>query len=116
MNTKLIPVYERVKYLIEYFDMSKSDFASKMNITPQALSNVLSGENNPGFNFIYNLAIAFPNINMRWLITGEGEIFSNFKNLVEEPVIEYENIYDKLKSEIDSLKIRIRMIELKINK
>jgi phage repressor protein C with HTH and peptisase S24 domain len=38
------------------------------------ISHILNGRNKPGASFIEKFLLAFPNVNARWLFTGEGNM------------------------------------------
>lgn len=48
--------------------MSRNRFAEVMGIQPSGLSHLLSGRNNPGYDFIVKLIARFPEINPYWLL------------------------------------------------
>lgn len=57
----------------------KSDFAKKLNITPQALQKYLKGERMPLPDLLEKLNSLGCNIN--WLLTGEGEMIKSISNI-----------------------------------
>ena len=67
---------ERLKFLINQKKLSNAELAEKIGIQKSTVSHLLSGRNKPGFDFLNKLVKVFPDINLRWLITGEGDTFS----------------------------------------
>jgi|GEM_PF-1851545 len=50
-------------------------FAEIMEVQPSSISHILSGRNNPNFDFISKFLKRFPDINPDWIINGEGAIY-----------------------------------------
>lgn len=65
---------ERIAEFIEKKGVTPTEFADTVGIQRSNLSHVLSGRNNPGFSFIQKILSAYPDLDSRWLITGEGEM------------------------------------------
>lgn len=55
--------------------MSQKDFAEAIGIAPGALSNIYSGRTNATGNHVNGIHKAFPNINVNWLMFGEGDMY-----------------------------------------
>jgi len=85
-------ITDRVKQLLNHYGLTAAEFAERLNIQKSSISHLLSGRNKPSFSFISKLAKNFPEINLHWFITGEGDI-SN------QPVqnIKYANLSDNQK-------------------
>jgi hypothetical protein len=49
---------------------------------------VINGFQKPGFGFFEKLAIAFPNLNLSWFLTGEGEMNLNRLDSTEKTILE----------------------------
>ncbi len=75
---------DRIIKFIEAEHISAAEFADKIGVQRSSVSHVLNGRNNPGFSFIQKILESFSNINSRWLLTGEGDIYINKKNGVEQ--------------------------------
>jgi transcriptional regulator with XRE-family HTH domain len=65
---------ERIKRFMDYKGLSPSELADGINVQRSNITHVLHGRNNPGFQFITKMLEAFPDINAKWLLTGEGEM------------------------------------------
>lgn len=63
---------ERIAEIIYSFCKSKADFARKVGEKPQTISNWVARDN--GMNVLNKIIEVFPEINMDWLMTGEGEM------------------------------------------
>lgn len=68
---------DRIVKFIESENLSPAEFADKIGVQRSSVSHVLNGRNNPGFAFIQKILEAFPSINSRWLLTGDGSIYES---------------------------------------
>jgi len=53
--------------------LSASAFAEKVSVQRSSISHILSGRNKPSLEFITKVANAFPDIELLWLLSGDGE-------------------------------------------
>jgi hypothetical protein len=89
---------------------SKRSFYQYAKIDSAQFFRVINGFQKPGFGFFEKLAIAFPNLNLSWFLTGEGEmnldrldstektILENYRKLPDEGKIGFEvrtNLYER---------------------
>jgi len=65
---------ERIRKVMEYAQMTQQDFATRLGISPSSLSSIFTGRTNPGQKQVTAIHQAFPQINMSWLMFGEGEM------------------------------------------
>ncbi|MGV8139502.1 MAG: helix-turn-helix domain-containing protein [Mangrovibacterium sp.] len=65
---------ERIKQFMDRKGLSPSEFADAISVQRSNITHILHGRNNPGFQFITKMLEKFPDINARWLLTGEGEM------------------------------------------
>jgi cold shock CspA family protein len=84
---------------------TQADFYRAAKIDPAQYYRVTDGYQNPGFGFLEKMAVAFPQLNISWFLTGQGDIFLNLLNNKEKQIIENfkeldENI--KIKYEVQS--------------
>ena len=61
--------------------VSASEFADTIGIQRSNVTHVLHERNKPGLQFIVKILESFPEINAKWLLTGEGEMLENKKAL-----------------------------------
>ncbi len=54
--------------------LMQKDFAAKLNLTPQVISDYEKGRRKPGFDFFYHLVTVF-NVDVLYLFTGKGNMF-----------------------------------------
>ena len=67
----------RLKKIMKELDLSQVQVADKTNVTRQNISNIINDKGNPSVEWVRKLVIAFPVIDCRWLVTGEGEMLIN---------------------------------------
>jgi transcriptional regulator with XRE-family HTH domain len=67
---------ERVLHLMQREQLTPAEFAAKLGIDRTSISHFISGRNQPSRVFIEKMLSAFPTLNARWLILGEGEPYS----------------------------------------
>lgn len=91
---------DRIKQVMEYARLSQQDFAARLGISPASLSSIYTGRTNPTNNHVSAIHRAFPEINVNWVMFGEGEMLipntvndstaddehSTEKNFAESPV------------------------------
>jgi len=71
---------DRLTTILNHYDLSAGAFADKLGIQKSSISHLLSGRNKPSFQFLSKLAKAFPEINLNWFITGQGQMLENALN------------------------------------
>lgn len=64
---------ERFQILLRELKLSAAEFAGRIGVQRSSMSHVMSGRNKPSIDFLEKIIRAFPEVDPRWLITGEGE-------------------------------------------
>ncbi|MFZ5939978.1 MAG: helix-turn-helix domain-containing protein [Bacteroidota bacterium] len=67
---------DRLNRFLEHEKLSPARFAELIDVQRSSISHLLSGRNNPSFDFIQRMLRVFPYLNAEWLILGEGEMIS----------------------------------------
>ena len=67
----------RLKKILEYYGLSASAFAEVVTVQRSSISHILSGRNKPSLDFISKVLNAFPEIDLRWLLSGTGDFTRN---------------------------------------
>lgn len=65
---------ERIRTVMDYAQMTQQDFAARLGISPASLSSIFTGRTNPSQKQVMAIHHAFPEINISWLMFGEGEM------------------------------------------
>jgi transcriptional regulator with XRE-family HTH domain len=81
---------ERLIQLLDLEQLTPSKFADLIGVQRSSVSHVISGRNNPSFDFMQKTLRAFPGLNAEWLILGEGSMYEQMGrvtggNLFEAP-------------------------------
>jgi transcriptional regulator with XRE-family HTH domain len=63
-----------LKFLVEQ-NLSATQFADEVGVQRSGVSHILSGRNNPGFDFIQKTLSSYPHLSADWLIMGTGPMF-----------------------------------------
>ena len=66
---------ERIQQLISKKELSATQFSDEIGVQRSSLSHVLSGRNKPSLDFMLKIKARFPEVNLDWLLLGEGEMF-----------------------------------------
>ena len=62
---------DRIAAIIKVNKHSASSFADLIGIQRSSLSHILNGRNKPSLDFIQKVLTNFPNVDAKWLITGQ---------------------------------------------
>ncbi|OWK73917.1 transcriptional regulator [Flavobacteriaceae bacterium JJC] len=68
---------ERISKIIEYSELSSSEFADEIDVQRSNISHITSGRNKPSLDFLIKIKDRFPEIQWDWLIVGQGEMLNN---------------------------------------
>jgi predicted transcriptional regulator len=92
---------DRIQKFIDYKNISPGELADILEVQRSNISHILNGRNKPGASFIEKFLLAFPNVNARWLFTGEGSMvtgsnesikaLSNIKEVKDENNVTYKS-------------------------
>jgi transcriptional regulator with XRE-family HTH domain len=66
---------ERLLQLLDLEHLTPSKFADLIGVQRSSVSHVISGRNNPSFDFIQKTLKAFPGLKADWLMLGEGPVY-----------------------------------------
>jgi len=110
------PFKDRLASVMKLLDIkTQADFYRAAKIDPAQYYRVTDGYQNPGFGFIEKMAVAFPQLNIGWFLTGQGDVFLNPINNEEKKIIEnFKKLKetDKIKFEVLSEFYRLDVAEL----
>lgn len=71
LNTK--NVAKKLEILFDYYQLNASAFADKIGVQRSSLSHLLSGRNKPSLEFVMKVVETFPEVDLYWLLTNQGE-------------------------------------------
>ena len=116
INVSSHPFKDRLASVMKLLDIkTQADFYRAAKIDPAQYYRVTDGYQNPGFGFIEKMAVAFPQLNIGWFLTGQGDVFLNPINNEEKKIIEnFKKLKetDKIKFEVLSEFYRLDVAEL----
>lgn len=92
----------RLELFMRSEGLTAAKLAEILSVQPSSISHLLSGRNNPNFEFISRILRMFPELNPDWIINGQGGMYRD-KSVVDienKPIEEvgtgHENIEPKL--------------------
>ncbi|KAB5491666.1 helix-turn-helix domain-containing protein [Flagellimonas hadalis] len=65
-------IISRIQTVIAHHGLSVSAFADEIGVQRSSISHLLSGRNKPSLDFVMKLVNAYPEVNLYWLLKGEG--------------------------------------------
>ncbi len=71
----------RIKELIDTEELTNSEFAKRINVNPAIVSHILSGRNKPSLQVVESIKEGFTNVNLDYLITGNGSLYDDLTNV-----------------------------------
>jgi transcriptional regulator with XRE-family HTH domain len=63
---------DRLKQLMDYYQLSASGFADRIQIQRSSISHLLSGRNKPSLDFVLRVIKEFNEVELYWLLNGKG--------------------------------------------
>lgn len=65
----------RIRTIMESTGLTQQQFADRISISPSTLSNIFNGKTQPTNKLFSAVHNTFPEINVNWLLFGEGEMY-----------------------------------------
>jgi transcriptional regulator with XRE-family HTH domain len=63
---------ERLLKILKQYNLTSTRFADELGVQRSGISHILSGRNQPSFDFLVKLMKQYPEIDPDWLIMGNG--------------------------------------------
>ena len=63
---------DRLKHLMDYYNLSASAFADRIQVQRSSISHLLSGRNKPSLDFVLRVIKEFDEVELYWLLNGKG--------------------------------------------
>ncbi len=76
---------ERISKIIEYSELTSSEFADEVEVQRSSISHITSGRNKPSLDFLMKVKERFPELQWDWMINGTGEMILKREETVENP-------------------------------
>lgn len=65
-------IKERIKSIISHYSLTDQEYTDKLESNAAVTIHILEGRNRPNMEYLQKIITAFPEINERWLLVGEG--------------------------------------------
>ena len=63
---------KRLEIILDYYSLNASSFADKIGVQRSSLSHLLSGRNKPSLDFILKIMEVYPEVDLYWILKGQG--------------------------------------------
>jgi len=64
---------KRLIIIMDYYEISAALLAEKIEVQRSSISHILSGRNKPSLEFVLKILKTFPEVELYWLLNGEGK-------------------------------------------
>ncbi|MCV6629145.1 MAG: helix-turn-helix domain-containing protein [Flavobacteriaceae bacterium] len=90
-------ISSRIKQIQDHYQLSAASFADSIRVQRSSISHIVSGRNKPSLDFVLKIIDHYPEVDISWLLRGEGTFPKKTANTNEEPDLfntasTYENI------------------------
>ena len=85
---------DRIKQIMEMENLTPSQFADEIDVQRSSLSHVLSGRNKPSLDFVMKVKLCFSDINLEWLIFGNGEMLESSTGVLSDTIQKEKTLFD----------------------
>lgn len=75
---------KRLELILDYYSLSASGFADKIDVQRSSLSHLLSGRNKPSLDFILKIIAVFPEVDLYWILNGKGSFPKSETNSTQQ--------------------------------
>ena len=89
----------RLKQFLSAENITQAQFADNINVVRASVSHVLSGRNNPSYEFIRSIMVNYPNLNIEWLMFGKGKMYKDASVPIHTKKIEEDILFPELEEE-----------------
>lgn len=79
----------RLKQFLAAENITQSQFADKIDVVRASVSHVLSGRNNPSYEFIKAIIANYPTLNIEWLMFGKGKMYKGKEEAPQQHMEEH---------------------------
>ncbi len=63
----------RLRTIMDFYQLSASSFADKIQVPRSSISHLLSGRNKPSLDFVLKVIKEFEEVELYWLLNGKGD-------------------------------------------
>ena len=72
---------DRVIKFLTHENLTATKFADEIGVQRSSVSHILSGRNNPSFDFIHRILSRYKNLSAEWLILGTGNMLKRAEQM-----------------------------------
>jgi transcriptional regulator with XRE-family HTH domain len=72
---------ERIIKFLTHENLTATKFADEIGVQRSSVSHILSGRNNPSFDFIQKILVRYKNLSAEWLISGTGNMLKRAEQM-----------------------------------
>ncbi len=87
-------IVARIETIIEYLELTVSAFADEIGVQRSSISHLLNGRNKPSLDFVMKLVDTYPQVDLYWLLKGEGSFPKEAENENQAPEPPKKEIYN----------------------
>lgn len=67
---------DRINLILKTKNLTLKQFSEEIGMQPSNMSHIMSGRHKPSLDFVLKVINRYPEINIKWLTLGEGEMFA----------------------------------------
>jgi transcriptional regulator with XRE-family HTH domain len=83
-------VSQRTKLFLESTKLTQQEVGDMVGLTKQGVSSFTRGKTNPPLDVLEKILLKYPELNARWLLTGEGHMLEEQrKSKTEEEILAF---------------------------
>ena len=75
---------KRLSEILDYYGITAATFSDLLAVNRSTISHLLSGRNKPSLEFVLKVLNQFPEVELYWLLNGEGHFPTQSKNKTKE--------------------------------
>lgn len=82
----------RLRRIMDYYQLSGSAFAERIQVQRSSISHLLSGRNRPSLDFVMRVVKEFDEVELYWLLNGKGSFPENSVPSEKPPIRESKEV------------------------
>ena len=100
---------KRLRRILSHYGLSAAAFADRIEVQRSSISHLLSGRNKPSLDFVLKVVQTFPEVNLYWLLNGQGSfpntvtqsepLPASSKSLISQPDLKSNDMADNTAAE-----------------
>lgn len=91
---------DRINLILKAKNLTSRQFAEEIGIQPSGMSHIMSGRNRPSLDFVMKVVNRYPEIDIKWLTLGEGEMYSTTNSVQKNENRHQPDLFSSLQEEI----------------